>query len=55
MPGVEALLDALDALPHVQTALLTGNYQGGARIKLEHFGLWDRFAWGAFGDDSRRA
>ncbi len=21
------------------------------RIKLEHFGLWDRFAWGAFGDD----
>ena len=23
----------------------------GARIKLEHFGLWDRFAWGAFGDD----
>jgi phosphoglycolate phosphatase len=51
MPGVPSLLDALDARPHVQTALLTGNYEHGARLKLEHFGLWDRFAWGAFGDD----
>ena len=51
MPGVDALLDALEAQPQVQTALLTGNYAAGARIKLEHFGLWDRFAWGAFGDD----
>ena len=51
MPGVEALLDALEARPQVQTALLTGNYAAGAQIKLEHFGLWDRFAWGAFGDD----
>lgn len=51
MPGVEALLEALEAQPQVQTALLTGNYAAGAQIKLEHFGLWDRFAWGAFGDD----
>ena len=51
MPGVGALLDALAARPHVQSALLTGNYAGGARLKLRHFGLWDRFAWGAFGDD----
>ena len=51
MPGVGAVLDALDAQPEVQTALLTGNYAAGAQIKLEHFGLWDRFAWGAFGDD----
>ncbi len=51
MPGVPSLLDALDARPHVQSALLTGNYEDGARLKLEHFGLWDRFAWGAFGDD----
>jgi phosphoglycolate phosphatase-like HAD superfamily hydrolase len=51
MPGVGAVLDALDRRPQVQTALLTGNYEGGARIKLEHFGLWHRFAWGAFGDD----
>ena len=51
MPGVEALLEALEAQPQVQTALLTGNYAAGAQIKLEHFGLWDCFAWGAFGDD----
>lgn len=51
MPGVGALLDALDARPDVQVALLTGNYLEGARIKLAHFGLWDRFAWGTFGDD----
>lgn len=51
MPGVEPLLDALDALGHVHSALLTGNYQGGARVKLEHFGLWHRFEWGTFGDE----
>ena len=51
MPGVAALLDALDGRPAVQTALLTGNYEAGARIKLTHFDLWHRFAWGAFGDD----
>ena len=52
LPGVEALLEVLDALPDVHLALLTGNYRDGARIKLGHFGLWDRFAWGAFGDDA---
>lgn len=51
MPGVPALLDALAAREHMHLALLTGNYADGARIKLSHFGLWDRFAWGAFGDD----
>jgi len=50
MPGVGALLDALALRPHVQSALLTGNYEAGARLKLDHFGLWERFAWGAFGD-----
>ena len=39
MPGVGALLNALDAQPQVQLALLTGNYAAGARIKLDHFGL----------------
>ena len=32
-------------------ALLTGNFAGGAEIKLGHFDLWRRFAFGAFGDD----
>jgi phosphoglycolate phosphatase-like HAD superfamily hydrolase len=51
LPGVAALLDAVEATRAVQAALLTGNYEGGARIKLRHFDLWHRFAWGAFGDD----
>ncbi|MEZ5415917.1 MAG: HAD family hydrolase [Vicinamibacterales bacterium] len=51
MPGVEALLDRLARHEDVRVALLTGNYAEGARIKLEHFGLWHRFAWGMFGDE----
>ena len=31
--------------------LLTGNFARGAAIKLGHFGLFERFAFGAFGDD----
>jgi phosphoglycolate phosphatase-like HAD superfamily hydrolase len=51
LPGVEALLDRLAVRDAWHLALLTGNYRDGARIKLSHFGVWDRFAWGAFGDD----
>lgn len=51
MPGVPDLLARLAATEHAHVALLTGNYADGARIKLEHFGLWRHFAWGAFGDD----
>lgn len=50
LPGVEPLLDRLAGREAWHLALLTGNYRDGARIKLSHFGLWDRFAWGAFGD-----
>jgi phosphoglycolate phosphatase-like HAD superfamily hydrolase len=31
--------------------LLTGNIKLGARIKLERFQLWEKFAFGAFADD----
>lgn len=51
LPGVEPLLDRLAVRDAWHLALLTGNYRDGARIKLSHFGVWDRFAWGAFGDD----
>jgi phosphoglycolate phosphatase len=54
LPGVRALLDALAAPPlrnHVFPALLTGNGEQGARIKLEHFDLWRYFECGAYGDD----
>jgi phosphoglycolate phosphatase-like HAD superfamily hydrolase len=51
------LLEALSATPAVQVGLLTGNFAGGAAIKLGHYGLWSRFDFGAFGDDhaDRRA
>jgi phosphoglycolate phosphatase len=50
MPGVRRLLDALSARDDVFLALLTGNFERGARIKLEHFDLWRYFPCGAFGD-----
>jgi phosphoglycolate phosphatase-like HAD superfamily hydrolase len=50
MPGVRALLDALIDRPDAYLALLTGNYESGAQVKLEHFDLWRYFRGGAFGD-----
>lgn len=52
MPGVRPLLDALGGRDDAVLALLTGNYQRSARIKLEHFDLWSPFRFGAFADDS---
>jgi phosphoglycolate phosphatase len=52
MPGVRELLDALQRRDDVYLALLTGNYEEGARIKLEYFDLWRYFPCGAFGDDA---
>ena len=50
MPGVIPLLDALAQRDDVFIALLTGNYELGARLKLQYFDLWRYFACGAFGD-----
>jgi phosphoglycolate phosphatase len=50
MPGVRDLLDALLAEPDAHLALLTGNYEAAARLKLQHFDLWRYFPCGAFGD-----
>jgi phosphoglycolate phosphatase len=52
MPGVRMLLDALSDRAHIYLALLTGNYEAAARIKLEYFDLWRYFSCGAFGDDA---
>ena len=52
MPGIPALLDALAARDDAYMALLTGNYEASARVKLEYFGLWRYFRCGAFGDDA---
>ncbi len=50
-PGVPELLAAIAGKPGVVLGLLTGNVRIGARTKLGHFGLWDFFACGGFGDD----
>ncbi|HWQ00303.1 MAG TPA: HAD family hydrolase [Vicinamibacterales bacterium] len=52
LPGVRPLLERLSARDDAFTALLTGNYAEGARVKLEHFDLWRYFRCGAFADDS---
>ena len=52
MPHVVATIDFLDAEPDVLLGLATGNIRASSRIKLEHLGLWHRFAIGGFGDDS---
>jgi phosphoglycolate phosphatase len=50
MPGISPLLDTLAQRDDVFLALLTGNYEAGARLKLQHFDLWRYFPCGAFGD-----
>jgi len=53
-PGVAAVLDGVARAGAAVPALLTGNVERGARIKLAAVGLWDRFAFGAFGDEAPR-
>jgi phosphoglycolate phosphatase-like HAD superfamily hydrolase len=50
-PGITELLAHLRPRPGVVLGLLTGNVRNGAQHKLGHFGLWDYFACGGFGDD----
>ncbi len=50
LPGVAPLLATLASRDDVHLALLTGNAEAGARIKLEHFDLWRYFDGGGFGD-----
>jgi phosphoglycolate phosphatase-like HAD superfamily hydrolase len=51
-PGVWKFIHALQKMPEPPVlGLLTGNIRLGAEIKLRHFGLWDVFATGGFGDD----
>jgi len=54
LPGIRELLDALAVDERVVLALLTGNIEPGARIKLGGAGLNDYFPFGAFGSDSAR-
>ena len=52
LPGVLPLLDALGREPQWILGLLTGNMTEMARIKLGHFGIEDRFAFGGFGEQA---
>jgi phosphoglycolate phosphatase-like HAD superfamily hydrolase len=54
LPGIRPLLDALRADRRVTLALLTGNIEPGARLKLAPPMLNRYFPFGAFGSDSPR-
>jgi phosphoglycolate phosphatase-like HAD superfamily hydrolase len=50
--GVMEFYHALEILPQPPlVGLLTGNIREGARIKLQHYNLWEKFPFGAFADD----
>lgn len=52
MPGIRPLLETLASRDDTYLALVTGNYEKAARLKLEHFDLWRYFQCGAFADDA---
>jgi phosphoglycolate phosphatase len=52
LPGVEALLARLHGRADVVLALLTGNWEAGARTKLSRVDLNRYFPFGAFGSDA---
>jgi phosphoglycolate phosphatase-like HAD superfamily hydrolase len=51
LPGVADLVRTLSTREEALVGLLTGNIEGGARVKLRPTGLWDLFRVGAFGSD----
>jgi phosphoglycolate phosphatase-like HAD superfamily hydrolase len=50
LPGIAPLLQRLRERGDVAVGLLTGNLRAGARLKLGHFGLFEHFAFGGYGD-----
>ena len=50
--GIHDALEAIHAHPEIHQALLTGNLEAGAKLKLEFLDLWKYFEFGAFADDS---
>jgi phosphoglycolate phosphatase len=50
LPGIAALLETLSKRTDVAVGLLTGNVRAGAKVKLGHFGLFEYFEFGGFGD-----
>ncbi len=53
--GVAEYYEAVAKLPEPPLiGLLTGNIKAGAEVKLRHYGWWEKFAFGAFADDSEQ-
>ncbi|MFK7777701.1 MAG: HAD family hydrolase [Gimesia sp.] len=50
LPGIKSILETLSKHDHVDLGLLTGNFEEGARKKLEHYELDHFFDFGAYGD-----
>ncbi len=50
LPGVVELIERVEAIGDVHLGLLTGNVEAAAESKLRYYGLWDRFAFGGYGD-----
>jgi len=51
LPGIAEILHRLHSRRDHVLALLTGNLRRGAQLKLQRYGLWDYFEFGAFADD----
>ena len=51
-PGVLGILEEAHKRPELLQALLTGNIEKGARLKLTRYGVNHFFGFGAFADDS---
>lgn len=54
LPGVVEVLDGLHETGADLIALLTGNIEPGAKLKLSAVDLWERFDFGAYGSDHER-
>lgn len=52
LPGVLEILEACRQRPDCINALLTGNMERGAELKLGHYDVWNYFEFGAFADDA---
>jgi len=50
--GIHDALEAIHAHPEIHQALLTGNLEAGAKLKLSFLDIWKYFEFGAFADDS---
>ncbi len=52
LPGVIELLERLVDDPRIRLGIVTGNMPESARIKLEHYQLWQYFKFGVYGHEA---